>query len=244
MKSPLCYAVSFFFLLEEIEAALSPQESDYVIRVARHVDPRFSPHQTHLVKSMPGHEENEKATRHSSGTGSVTHRKKRKHSFAFKRKMRYSTLKSQRQVVPSYLFDPIHKIDEDLTDNALGGVNGSPNFNMSHRGNTTMSPQEQDSASGKLDQKILDLLKRVGLGLVTISDLSLSITADMKEVILRMSGKAAPKKIGGWFNFEIVRKNIFAVGFTAEQAGFEDFTEKMFNTKLGLFKALEKTTVC
>ena len=233
-----------FFLLEEIEAALSPQESDYVIRVARHVDPRFSPHQTHLVKSMPGHEENEKATRHSSGTGSVKHRKKRKRSYAFKRKMRYSTLKSQRQVVPSYLFDPIHKIDEDLIDNSLRGVNGSPSIIKPHRENTTMSPQEQDSASGKLDQKILDLLKRVGLGLVTISDLSLSITADMKEVILRMSGKAAPKKIGGWFNFEIVRKNIFAVGFTAEQAGFEDFTEKMFNTKLDLFKALEKTTVC
>lgn len=244
MKSALSYAVLIFFPLEEIEAALSPQESDYVIRVARHVDPRFSSHRTDLVNSMPGHEENEKATRHSSATGSVTRSKKRKRSHASKRKMRYSTLKSQRQVVPSYLFNPIHKIDEDLIDNALRGVNGSPEFIMPHRKNTTTSPRAQDSTTGKMDQKILDLLKRVGLGLVTISDLSLSITADMKEVILRVSGKAAPKKIGGWFNFEIVRKNIFAVGFTAEQAGFEDFTEKMFNTKLGLFKALEKTTVC
>ena len=233
-----------FFPLEEIEAALSPRESDYVIRVARHVDPRFSSHQTDLAKSTLGHGKKEKATRHSSVTGSVAHRKKRKRSYTSKWKMRYSTLKSQRQVVPSYLFDPIHKVDEDVIDNALRGVNGSPGFIMPHRENTTMNPQEQDSIKGKLDQKILDLLKRLGLGLVTISDLSLSITADMKEVILRMSGKAAPKKIGGWFNFEIVRKNIFAVGFTAEQAGFEDFTEKMFNTKLGLFKVLEKTTVC
>lgn len=96
---------------------------------------------------------------------------------------------------------------------------------------------------GKVDQKVLDLLKHLGLGLVTISDLSLSINADMKDVIFRVSGKAAPKKIGGWFNFEIVRKSIFAVAFTAEQAGFGDFTEKIFNTKLGLFNALEQTTV-
>ena len=242
---------------------MSPQESDYVTRVARYVNPKFSSHQTDLVKSKFGHEENENVTRLSRVTGRITrvvltHSKKRKRSHVSKRfqpqkygsmklpmdKMPYSTLKSPRQVLPSYLFDPIHKIDEDLIDDALRGVNGSPSFIMPHRVNTTMRPRAQDLTTGKLDQKILDLLKRVGLGLVTISDLSLSITADMKEVILRMSGKAAPKKIGGWFNFEIVRQNIFAVGFTAEQARFEDFTEKLLNTKLGLFKALEKTTVC
>ena len=109
--------------------------------------------------------------------------------------------------------------------------------------NIPASPQAQ-GLTEKLDQKVLNLVKKLGLNLVTLSDLHLSVKADLKEVILRVAGRAAPKVIGGWFDFEIVRKDIFAVAFTADQAGFMDFTEKAFNKKLGLFSALEQISVC
>ena len=40
-----------------------------------------------------------------------------------------------------------------------------------------------------------------------------------------------------------MRRLTRAVGFTAEQAGFEDFVEKIFNTSVSLLKNLEKTSV-
>ena len=156
-------------------------------------------------------------------------------------KTRYDLIKNQRNMV----YDPIHNLSDNILDiDASTKGNANSRLNILHPLHSIASPQLRDSATGKLDGKVLDLLKRVGLGLVTISELELNINADMKEVILRVSGKATPKKIGGWFNFEIVRKNILAVAFTAEQAGFVDFTEKVFNTKLSLFNALEQTTVC
>ena len=153
---------------------------------------------------------------------------------------------THRNVVPSYFYENINELKDEMPDDDSLGMNLNPEFAIPHPLDTMAIPQERGLTKGtkfKLDQKVLDLLKRVGLGVVTISDLSLGITASMKEVVLRVSGKAAPKVIGGWFNFEIIRKDIFAVAFTAEQAGFEDFIAKMFNTKIGLFDKLEQTTV-
>lgn len=218
----------FLFPLEEIQAALSPPQSDYVISVARRITDSEAPDTISLRANLK-----------SRNAVKVGHAKKSSFTRPRKTKMRsISKLKKQRSMVPSNVYDALHEIDGDLIDKSI------PDFRMPPPLYTMASPQARGMTTGKLDQTILDLLKRVGLGLVTISDLYLSINADMKEVILRVNGKAAPKAIGGWFNFEIIRKNIFAVGFTADQAGFEDFVEKLFNTKLGLFNALEKTSVC
>ena len=150
----------------------------------------------------------------------------------------------QRNMIPSTSFNPVQSDSDKILVSDVTRENRNPSVMITQNLlGRTVNPQKRDSVMGKVDQKVLDLLKKVGLGLVTISDLSLNINTDMKDVIFRVSGKAAPKKIGGWFNFEIVRKGIFAVAFTAEQAGFEDFIEKMFDTKLGLFNALEQTTV-
>ena len=149
----------------------------------------------------------------------------------------------QRNMIPSTSFNPVQSDSDENSDTDVTRGNRNPSVITQTLHGGTVNPQRRDSVMGKVDQKALDLLQRVGLHVVTISHLSLSINADMKDVIFLVSGKAAPKKIGGWFNFEIVRKSIFAVAFTAEQAGFEDFTENMFNTKLGLFNALEQTTV-
>lgn len=151
-----------------------------------------------------------------------------------------------RNVVPTYYYEPIYKLKDEISYEDDSEMNLNPVFPFPRPLYTMARPHERGLTKGatfKLDQKVLDLLKRVGLGIVTISDLSLEMTANTKEVILHVSGKAAPKVIGGWFNFEIIRKDIFAVAFTAEQAGFEDFILKMFNTKLGLFEKLEQTTV-
>ena len=249
------YSFTICFRLEDIEVALSPKEDDYVLRVARHLVPRFSSLEMSLLENVFSEEKDENTLKRSRVTHNKTPflKKRKEHikdpqdktsrKFGLRRKVN-KTPKNQRNVVPSYLYDPIRTLNEEFSDiNDSTEVNASPGFTISQPLHTMASPQARDLTTGKLDQKVLDLLKRVGLGLVTISDLSLSINANMKEQILRVSGKAAPKKIGGWFNFEVVRKNIFAVAFTAEQAGFMDFTEQMFNTKLGLFNALEQTTV-
>ena len=133
-----------------------------------------------------------------------------------------------------------------MLDKESADMNLNSAFSVPHSLSTITSPYQRTLTVGmnnNLEVKATAMLKRVGLGLVTISDLSLEMTATMEEVIVRVSGKATPKRIGGWFNFEILRKDIFAVGFTAEQAGFEDFIEKIFNTSLSLFKHLEKTSV-
>lgn len=162
-----------------------------------------------------------------------------------KTKARFTKL-THRNIVPAYFYEPISKLPEEVSDKE-SDMNLNSAFSIPHPVNTMVNPYQRELTIGKgnkLEIKALALLKRVGLGLVTISDLSLEMTATMKEVIVRVSGKATPKKIGGWFNFEILRKDIFAVGFTAEQAGFEDFIAKMFNTSLSLFEKLEQTTVC
>ena len=239
---------------------MSPQEDDFVIRVARYLDPSFSSRKMSLLENVFNKWGNENAKKHNQVRMIFSHEhtpqrrnsfddyNSRKFGFTRPQKLaqtRFATLKNQRNMVSSYLYDPIHKLNDEASDNDLAAeMYAGQSFIKPHSLHTMVSPHTRSLTNGKLDQKVLDLLKRVGLGLVTISDLSLSITADMKEAILRVSGKVAPNKIGGWFNFEIVRKNIFAVAFTAEQAGFEDFTEKLFNTKLGLFNALEQTTVC
>lgn len=160
--------------------------------------------------------------------------------FSLARSHASTRIKTQRNLVPGYLYEPVRKMDDGLLDHDLATHTGTP-YPLLY--NVQASPQTR-GLTEKLDQKILNLLKKLGLNLVTLSDLHLSITADLKEVILRVDGKAAPKMIGGWFNFEIVRKDIFAVAFTADQAGFMSFTEKAFNKKLGLFSALEQISVC
>ena len=154
----------------------------------------------------------------------------------------------QRDAVPSYVYQTIENLQQETTD-VIDPHADAMKYLMSTGPYSLHNTNQSDAASkkandGVLSQKVLDLLKRVGLGLVTISDLSLGITASMSELILRVSGKATPKFIGGWFRFEIVRKNIFAVSFTADQAGFADFTEKLFNRRIALFEKLQDTTVC
>jgi len=140
-------------------------------------------------------------------------------------------------------------------------MNSNSDISAPHALNSIASPNQRALTVGmnnELEVKSTSMLKRVGLGLVTVSNLSLEMREvkeerrkkkekkkerKKKEVVVRVSGKATPKKIGGWFNFEILRKDIFAVGFTAEQARFEDFIAKIFNTSLSLFKNLEKTSV-
>lgn len=177
--------------------------------------------------------------------GGKVHKSVMPRTISANRKPRYGPTRIyQRNMIPFTSFNPVQSDSDKILDTDVTSGNRNPSVMITRTlYGGTVNPQRSDSVMRKVDQKVLDLLKRLGLGLVTISDLSLSINADMKDVIFRVSGKAAPKKIGGWFNFEIVRKSIFAVAFTAEQAGFEDFTQKMFNTKLGLFNALEQTTV-
>ena len=167
------------------------------------------------------------------------HRNVRKQSkarkFSLARSQASTRIKTQRNMVPGYLYAPVRKMDDRLLNHDLAP------YPLLY--NIPAGPQAQ-GLTEKLDQKVLDLVKKLGLSLVTLSDLHLSVKADLKEVILRVAGRATPKVIGGWFNFEIVRKDIFAVAFTADQAGFMDFTEKAFNTKLGLFSALEQISVC
>jgi len=160
-------------------------------------------------------------------------------------KTRFTKL-THRNTVPAYYYESIDELPEEMFDKGSADMNSNSMFSLPHALNTIASPYQRALTVGmnnKLEVKATAMLKRVGLGLVTISDLSLEMTASMKEVIMRVSGKATPKKIGGWFNFEILRKDIFAVGFTAEQAGFEDLIAKIFNTSLSLFKNLEKTSV-
>ncbi|CAH3136107.1 unnamed protein product [Pocillopora meandrina] len=156
---------------------------------------------------------------------------------------------THRSAVPSFSYEPINELREEMpitypnamTVNPLYAI--SPPLNMGATPNLKgLQDTPKRSLNLNIDQKILEILKRVNLGLVTISDLSLQISASMKEVIVRVSGKVAPNGIGGWFNFEIIRKDIFAVAFTTEQAAIEDFVQKMFNTKLGVFEKLEKTS--
>ena len=162
-----------------------------------------------------------------------------------KTKARFTKL-TNRNIVLAYHYEPINNLPEEALDKESADINLNSAFSAPHALNTMASPHQRALTVGmnnNLEVKATAMLKRVGLGLVTISDLSLEMTATMKEVIVRVSGKATPKKIGGWFNFEVLRKDIFAVGFTTEQAGFEDFIEKIFNTSVSLFKSLEKTSV-
>ena len=160
-----------------------------------------------------------------------------------KTKARFTKL-THRNIVPAYYYEPTNNLPEEVLDKESADIDSA--FSAQHALNTMASPHQRALTVGmnnNLEVKATAMLKRVGLGLVTISDLSLEMTATMKEVIVRVSGKATPQKIGGWFNFEVLRKDIFAVGFTAEQAGFEDFVAKIFNTSVSLFKSLEKTSV-
>ena len=155
----------------------------------------------------------------------------------------------------------LRKTKSQFTKLTQRDMNSNSDISASHALNSIASPNQRALTVGmnnELEVKATSMLKRVGLGLVTVSDLSLEMREvkeerrkkkekkkerKKKEVVVRVSGKATPKKIGGWFNFEILRKDIFAVGFTAEQARFEDFIAKIFNTSLSLFKNLEKTSV-
>lgn len=180
----------------------------------------------------------------------------RRRTFSKKKKSRIGEKQTRhnkfthRSAVPSFSYEPINELREEMpitypnamTVNPLNAI--SPPLNMGATPNLkSLQDTPKRSLNLNIDQKILEILKRVNLGLVTISDLSLQISASMKEVIVRVSGKVAPNGIGGWFNFEIIRKDIFAVAFTTEQATIEDFVQKMFNTKLGVFEKLEKTSV-
>ena len=241
-------------------------ESDFYVyktlkRGERDLDSKFSAYQLALLEDVFKDEKyTEKAAKRSSVI-EKPHRHKihRRNAFSTVRlpKIRSTQRRkiithrnkmTNRNVVPSYFYEPIDELKEEISDEYPNEMRIDPVFTMPPPLNTIATPnvrglQMTTKKTLKLDQKVLEVLKRVGLGLVTISDLSLEISASMKEVIMRVSGKAAPKGIGGWFNFEVIRKDIFAVAFTAEQAGFEDFVQKMFNTKIGLLEKLEKTSV-
>ncbi|XP_022801157.1 uncharacterized protein LOC111338874 [Stylophora pistillata] len=253
---------------EEIEAALSSNTaaasdfsfSQILRRGERSLDPKSSYDQLAMLENVfkdGEYTENSKAAKMSSvNLNAERHIIHRRSAFSKQKKSRlchrrgfharHNTI-TQRNVVPSSYYEPINELREEMPFPYPNTLNMDSLYAMSPAQNMVTTPnlkglQDAAKTTMNLDQKVLDILKRVGLGLVTISDLSLEISASMKEVIMRVSGKAAPKGIGGWFNFEIIRKDIFAVAFTAEQAGFEDFVEKMFNTKIGLFEKLEKTS--
>ena len=254
-----------FFLPEEIEAALSPTtasdatQKDYyeyetLKRAVRDLDAKSSADQLTLLENVFKDGEHTKTAKRSQTTNSHTdgHRIHRRDSLpkyhalkSRKTKARFTKL-THRNIVPAYYYQPMDKLPGEVLDKESADIDLSSAYSVPHAVNTMASPYQRALTVGmnnNLEVKATAMLKRVGLGLVTISDLSLETTATMKEMIVRVSGKATPKKIGGWFNFEVLRKDIFAVGFTAEQAGFEDFVEKIFNTSVSLFKNLEKTSV-
>ena len=254
-----------FFLPEEIEAALSPTtasdatQNDYyeyetLKRAVRDLDSKSSADQLTLLENVFKDGEHTKTAKRSQTTNSHTdgHRIHRRDSLpkyhalkSRKTKARFTKL-THRNIVPAYYYQAMDKLPGEVLDKESADIDLSSAFSAPHALNTMASPYQRALTVGmnnNLEVKATAMLKGVGLGLVTISDLSLETTATMKEMIVRVSGKATPKKIGGWFNFEVLRKDIFAVGFTAEQAGFEDFVEKIFNTSVSLFKNLEKTSV-
>lgn len=264
---------SFRFLLEEIEAALSPttaedeKQSDFYVyetlkRGERDLDSKSSAYQLAFLENIFDNGEYKETAKRSRAINSHMlslnrHKIQRRNSISKAKSHRvrvskawkakpHLTKHTHRNAVPRYYYEPINELRDEMSDEDSSQVDLDPAFTIPHPLNTMGNPHERGLTAKtkfKLDQKVLDVLKRVGLGIVTISDLSLGMTATPKEVILRVSGKAAPKVIGGWFNFEIIRKDIFAVAFTAEQAGFEDFIAKIFNAKIGLFEKLEQTTV-
>lgn len=261
----MTFCFLFLFLLEEIEAALSPTtasdatQNDYYIyetlkRDLRDLDSGSPAEQLTLPENVFKDDEYKTTTKRSRTIDSYIdgHRIHRRDSLPKypalelrRTKSRFTKL-THRNIVPAYYYEPIDKLPEEMFVKESADTNSHSMFSVPHALNTIASPYQRALTVGmnnKLEVKARAMLKRVGLGLVTISDLSLEMTASMKEVIVRVSGKATPEKIGGWFNFEILRKDIFAVGFTAEQAGFEDFIAKIFNTSLSLFKNLEKTSV-
>ena len=255
----------FRFLPEEIEAALSPTtasdatqndhyEYETLKRAVRDLNSKSSADQLTLLENVFKDGEHTKTAKRSRTTNSHTdrHRIYRRDSLP-----KYHALKSRkintrftklthRNIVPAYYYEPIKKLPGEVLDKESADIDLRSAFSAPHALNTMASPYQRALTVGmnnNLEAKATAMLKRVGLGLVTISDLSLEMTATMKEVVVRVSGRATPKKIGGWFNFEVLRKDIFAVGFTAKQDGFEDFVEKIFNTSVSLFKNLEKTSV-
>jgi len=261
----LTVCFSFIFLLEEIEAALSPTaandatQNDFDLyetlkRDARDLDSESPADQLTLLENIFKDGEDKTTAKRSRTVESYIagHRIHRRDSLpksrvfkSRKTKSRFTKL-AHRNIVPAYYYQPIDKLPEEILDKEYADMNSNSAFSVPHALNSVASPNQRALTVGmnnKMEAKATAMLKRVGLGIVTVSDLSLEMTASMKEVIVRVSGKATPKKIGGWFNFEILRKDIFAVGFTAEQAGFEDFIAKTFNTSLSLFKNLEKTSV-
>ena len=213
-------------------------------RDARDANSESSADQLTLLENVFKDGEDKATAKQSRTTESYIdgHRIHRRDSLPKFRALKLRKTKSQftklthRDIVPAYY----------LLDKKSADMNSNSDIFAPHALNSIASPNQRALTVGmnnELEVKATSMLKRVGLGLVTVSDLSLEMTATMKEVVVRVSGKATPKKIGGWFNFEILRKDIFAVGFTAEQAGFEDFIAKIFNTSLSLFKNLEKTSV-
>lgn len=212
------------------------------------MDSKSSADQLTLLENVFKDSENTKTAKRSRATNRNHRRDSLPKSHALKSrktKVRFTKL-THRNIVPAYYYQPINTLPEEVLDEESADIDLNSAFSAPHAQNTMASPYQRALTVGmnnNLAVKATAMLKRVGLGLVTISDLSLEMTATMKEAIVRVSGKATPKKIGSWFNFEVLRKDILAVGFTAEQAGFEDFVEKIFNTSVSLFKKLEKTSV-
>ena len=258
--------IFYIYIIEEIQAALSPNTpaandfsfTQVLRRGVRNLDSKSPTDQLAPLENVSKDGKYaEKAAKMSNGPKKPDRNNiQRRRTFSKRKKSRIGEKQTRhnkfthRSAVPSFSYEPINELREEMpitypnamTVNPLYAI--SPPLNMGATPNLKgLQDTPKRSLNLNIDQKILEILKRVNLGLVTISDLSLQISASMKEVIVRVSGKVAPNGIGGWFNFEIIRKDIFAVAFTTEQAAIEDFVQKMFNTKLGVFEKLEKTSV-
>ena len=81
----------------------------------------------------------------------------------------------QRNMIPSTSFNPVQSDNDENSDTDVTRGNRNPSVITQTLHGGTVNPQRRNSVMGKVDQKALDLLQRVGLDVVTISDLSLSI---------------------------------------------------------------------
>ena len=87
------------------------------------------------------------------------------------------------------------------------------------------------------------LLKRVDLAVASISNLSVLVSATAKETVMKIDGTTLVKDAGGKFNFEIVKRNTFAVAFSSFQGDISDFTSRLFQRNVNLFDKLQDATV-
>ena len=180
-------------------------EYETLKRAVRDLDSKSSADQLTLLENVFKDGKHTKTAKRSRTTNSHTNRHKiyRRDSLpkyhdlkSLKTKARLTKL-TNRNIVPADYYEPIKKLPGEVLDKESADIDLSSAFSAPHALNTMANPYQRALTVGmnnNLEVKATAMLKRVGLGLVTISDLSLEMTATMKEVIVRVSGKATPKK--------------------------------------------------